>query len=200
MKVNPNRMMLLKLRKRLAVARRGHKLLKDKQEELVRRFMEFLDDLASERNFIEKELPGALAGVLVSRSALDGYSAGTAGIVPPLKPEISTDHIMTLTIPRVEARPIEAPADGPQGTSMAWDQAAARMRELAPRLVNLASMEKTAELLAAEIESTRRRVNALEYRLIPDLLDTIKMIITRLNEAERSTISRLMKIKQMASG
>lgn len=199
-RVNPNRMELLKLRRRHDVAKRGHKLLKDKLDELLKEFMARIAAGRKLRREVEAELAGAYALFAVARS-----EAGTAAITQALlggEPgelvETSERSVMSVRVPEFGVPQLATPGGYSLATTPALlDQALERLAAAAPRLVELAAREKAIELLAAEIERTRRRVNALEYVLIPQLETTVRAIRMKLDEAERSDLTRLMKVKDM---
>ena len=201
--VNPTRMELKKLKARLATAVRGHKLLKDKSDEMIRRFTVILREDAALRNEVERELAETLKQFSVARSVTPSYSAETAFAMPTVavKAECTTQSIMGVDVPKVELKE-EKRGDGlpyafSEITSEA-DYSVERVSSLLPRLIKLAETEKAVRLLADEIERNKRRVNALEYIMIPQLEETIKYIRDKLDENERAAIVRLMKVKSKA--
>lgn len=198
--VNPTRMELKKLKARLATAVRGHKLLKDKSDEMIRRFTEILREDKALRGEVEEELAATLKQFSYARSVTPSYSAETAFAMPSvaLQAECSTQSIMGVAAPRIQLTESKR-ADGLpyafwEMTSEA-DYSVARISALLPRLVKLAETEKAVRLLADEIERNKRRVNALEYIMIPQLEETIKYIRDKLEENERAAVVRLMKVK-----
>ena len=201
--VNPTRMELKKLKTRLATAVRGHKLLKDKSDEMVRRFTIIIRENKRLRDEVEKELAETLKQFSVARSVTPSYSAETAFSMPTatVKAECGMESIMGVSVPWVELSQ-EKRADGlpyafSEITSEA-DYSVGRISALLPRLVALAQVEKAVRLLADEIERNKRRVNALEYIMIPQLEETIKYIRNKLDENERAAVVRLMKVKSKA--
>ena len=199
-KVNPNRMMLLRLRRRRELARRGYKLLKNKQEKLMKNFIALARDTSELRRRLEKIFMEISMHYLKGRSVTgrqwleDALSLTTmAG-----KLETGTRSEMNVRIPRFTFTiPDRVPAYSLQGTSPELDVAFEKLRDNFQELLDLVASEDGLFKLADELEKTRRRVNALEYILIPDLEDQIRSIESKLSEAERSTQTRLMKIKDM---
>jgi V/A-type H+-transporting ATPase subunit D len=205
--VNPNRMELSKLKKRLVTAKRGHKLLKDKQDEMMRRFIDLVKRNNELRKSVEAELIGAykdffLVGAVISPDFLE-----EALMFPKeeITMELSTRNIMSVNVPVMKFKRRLEDEDGgifPYGfynTSDELDRALVKLFHLLPKLLELGEVEKTCNLLTDEIEKTRRRVNALEYMTIPQLEETIKYIKMKLDENERGNLTRLMKVKSMVS-
>jgi len=198
--VNATRMELLRLKRRLVIARKGHKLLKDKQDELMRQFLEMIDKIKGLRSNIEDRLMQAFGNFLMARAVMDRENLEAAIMFPKqdLSLLVDTVPVMNLRVPRFRlSSEGEVYSYGFLNTSAELDSSLKFYSELLPEMINLAETERTLELLAEEIEKTRRRVNALEYILIPDLEDTIKYITMRLDEMERSNLTRLMKVKEM---
>ena len=201
--VNPTRMELKKLKTRLTTAVRGHKLLKDKSDEMIRRFTVILREDAALRKEVERELAETLTQFSVARSVTPAYSAETAFAMPSVavSAECATQSIMGVDVPKIELkeekRSDSLPYSFSEITSEA-DYSVGRISALLPRLIKLAETEKTVRLLADEIERNKRRVNALEYIMIPQLEETIKYIRDKLDENERASIVRLMKVKSKA--
>jgi len=198
--VNATRMELLRLKRRLVIARKGHKLLKDKQDELMRQFLGLIDEIRGLRSNIEKRLMRAFSSFLMARAVMDRENLEAAIMFPKQKLSliVDTEPIMNLRVPKFQlSSEGEVYSYGFLNTSAELDSSLKFYSELLPEMIKLAEIERTVELLADEIEKTRRRVNALEYILIPDLEDTIKYITMRLNEMERSNLTRLMKVKEM---
>ncbi|MBM3234963.1 V-type ATP synthase subunit D [Candidatus Poribacteria bacterium] len=203
LEVNATRMELLRLKKRLALAKRGHKLLKDKEDELMRHFLNLVNQNRDLREKLESQLIVAFKNFLMARAVMDRESMEEAIMCPKQKIDlsVSTTSIMNLRVPRFELKSEgTVHSYGLVNTSAELDSALQIYSDLLPEMVKLAETESTVKLLADEIEKTRRRVNALEYVLIPNLEETIKYITMRLNEMERSNITRLMKIKEMVQG
>ncbi|MFQ6093005.1 MAG: V-type ATP synthase subunit D [bacterium] len=197
---NPTRMHLLRLKKRLKLAIRGHKLLKDKQDELMRQFMELVKQIRGMRQELEQELQLAFRRFTLARSVMSKASLEAALALPGKRLEVgvTTGRIMNVEVPLFEPR-----AEGRiycygfANTSGELDISLSSLDAVLLRLIELARAEKTMMLLADEIDRTRRRVNALEYTLIPNLRETIQFITMKLEELERANLTRLMKIKSM---
>ncbi len=200
LRVNPNRMELLKLRRRRQVAERGHKLLKDKLDELMKEFLARIGESRKLRSEVERELLAAYGVFALARAEAGRASlaAALASGTPAELLEMSVRNVMSVRIPEFELGKLPEPGGYSLVTTpMMLDAALDALAAVAPRLIELAGREKAIELLAAEIERTRRRVNALEHVLIPQLNDTIRDIGMKLDEAERSNLTRLMKVKEM---
>ncbi|MGA1840594.1 MAG: V-type ATP synthase subunit D [bacterium] len=198
---NATRMELLRLKKRILVARRGHKLLKDKQDELMRRFMEMIKGYRKLRQIAEEKLVGAFQAFILSRAVTrkEFLEESFMGKKKPMEVSVSTYSIMNIKAPKLELKsmPDVLYTYGFSNTPSDLDRSLSLLMEALPLMIQLAQTEKSIELLAEEIEKTRRRVNALEYILIPNLQDTIKHITMRLSEMERSNLTRLMKVKDI---
>ncbi len=204
MNVNPTRMMLTSLKKRLKTASRGHKLLKDKRDELMKEFLE----LARENGRLRQEVEGRLAKVYKSfsiASAMMSQEVMEESLMFPKQGvilEAGSKNIMSVDVPVFSFKTTaEDPTNifpyGFARTSGELDSAISALSDLFPMLLDLAAKEKETQLLAAELEKTRRRVNALEYVMIPQLETTIKYIQMKLDENERGNQTRLMKVKDM---
>lgn len=204
MNVNPTRMELTNLKRKLVTARRGHKLLKDKRDELMRRFLELVRENKTLRLKVEAGIKQANAHMALARSVMSDEALSVALMMPAQKMELDVEekNIMSVIVPQFHAQ-VKAAKDGEiysygyAFTSCDLDDAVLSLSEIMPDLLRLAEIEKTCQLLASEIEKTRRRVNALEHVMIPQYEDTIKYITMKLDEAERSSTTRLMKIKDM---
>jgi len=198
--VNATRMELLRLRKRLAIARRGHKLLKDKQDELMRQFMELVKSVRGMRAQVEGQLHAAFQSFLLARSTMSDQLVEEAISFPGMKLrlKVSQRQLMNVRIPVMETV-VEGSIRcyGFANTSGDLDISLKFLEGVLEQSLKLAEAEKTMQLLADEIEKTRRRVNALEYTLIPNLVETIRYITMKLSEMERSNLSRLMRIKDI---
>ncbi len=201
LRANPNRMQLLRLKRRLQLAKRGHKLLKDKQEELMRRFLGVVHKARDLRHEVEGDLAHAYRAFVSARFEMSGSAmeAALAFSQRTVKLQPSREQIMNLRVPSFA---VEFPKDAEFGygfadTTAELDEALELYAAVIPRLMRLAEMEKSVQLIAAELEKTRRRVNALEHILVPNLEETIRFIGDRLAEMERETSTRLMKIKDM---
>ncbi len=200
LEVSATRMDLLKLRRRLSLADRGHKLLKRKQDELMRQFLERVEQIGDLRRQIEERLAAAHKGFLMARSVMDREGMEEAIMFPNqrLTLNVSTVPVMNLRLPQFDVQSQgNVYSYGLSNTSAELDSALGAYSELLPEMLKLSQIERAVELLANEIETTRRRVNALEYIMIPNLEETIKYIKMRLDEIERSNLSRLMKIKEI---
>ena len=203
--VNPTRMELTRLKARLKTATRGHKLLKDKQDELMRRFIELIKQNKKLRMEVEENLKGAFDEFLMASAVMSPEILEEAVAFP--KENISVDikkkNVMSVHVPVMNfIRKLEGDEGSiyPYGfaqTSGELDDAISKLYAIMPELLELAEVEKACQLMADEIEKTRRRVNALEYRTIPELQETIRFIRMKLDENERSTITRLMKVKDI---
>jgi V/A-type H+-transporting ATPase subunit D len=195
--VNPNRMELLRLRRRLGLAERGHKLLKDKLEELMRQFLENIRRLSELQRRVSQTLNKAFLSFALARSG--SPLAELERMVPEggLLLEARRKRILNLAIPDFEVRALEVADVDLLNTESEFDIGIKKMREALPELLEMASLWKAAELLSADIEVTRRRVNALEYILIPNLKETIAYISSRLDEMERSFQVQLMRVKEI---
>ncbi|MCE1247030.1 MAG: V-type ATP synthase subunit D [Firmicutes bacterium] len=200
--VKATRMELQKRKKNHRMAVRGHKLLKEKRDGLMQRFMQIIRTIRKLRNETEDKL----------RTAISVYLAGSAYINPiflkeslaysdySVKVNVSKHNVMGVKIPRFELiREGKPYSYGMTETTGDLDLSLKLLDEVLPVLVELTHVEKSLQLLAEEIESTRRRVNALEYVLIPELEETIRYITMRLSELERSNLSMLMKVKEIVA-
>ena len=202
--VNPTRMELTNIKKKLVTARRGHKLLKDKRDELMRRFLELVRENQELRIKVENGIRKANLHMALAASEMSDEALSVALMMPSQKMnlEVSQKNIMSVNVPEFipklkTASENEIYSYGYAFTSGELDTAVRSLADIMPDMLRLAEVEKTCQLLASEIEKTRRRVNALEHVLIPDYVDTIRYITMKLDENERSTTSRLMKVKDM---
>ncbi len=202
--VNPTRMELTKLKKKLATAIRGHKLLKDKRDELMRQFLDIVRENKTLRERVENAIRQANKSFVLARAVMQDEVLSTALLATKQEAmlEVSTRNVMSVDIPVFSAKtktpdPSDIYSYGFAFTSADLDSAISELSDLLPDLLKLAEREKSAQLLAAEIEKTRRRVNALEHVMIPDTQAKIKTITMKLDENERSTQIRLMKVKDM---
>ncbi|MDU2582722.1 MAG: V-type ATP synthase subunit D [Anaerococcus hydrogenalis] len=206
--VTPTRMNLNTLKKRLATSKRGYKLLKDKQDELMRQFLEKIRENKRLREEVEADLKDSSKGFLMASSFMSPEFLEEAVSFPTQKigVDIKVKNVMSVKIPKMEFKIDKGGNENasmyPYGlaqTSADLDLAIKGLNKVMDKLLTLAELEKSTQLMADEIEGTRRRVNALEYRTIPDLEETIKYIRAKLEENERATISRLMKVKDIIS-
>ena len=203
--VNPTRMELTRLKGRLKTAQRGHKLLKDKQDELMKKFIDYVKRNMELRLDVEKELTVAFKNFLIARAVMSSEVLEEAIMYPTQKInlEMSTKNIMSVNSPvfnLVKEDNKETSSIYPYGfatTSGELDGAIYSLQVVFDKLIELAQVEKTCQLMADEIEKTRRRVNALEYVMIPQLIETVKYITMKLDENERGSRVRLMKVKDM---
>lgn len=202
--VNPTRMELTRLKKRLVTARRGHKLLKDKRDELMRQFLELVRGNKALRRKVEEAILAAHRHFVVARSLMQRQAISAALMIPKqeLRLTVGKRNVMSVDIPVYTAKFKSPDANDiyPYGyafTSGDLDGAIEQLSAIQGDLLRLAECEKSAQLMAAEIEKTRRRVNALEHILIPQLEGTIRHITMKLEENERGNITRLMKVKDM---
>ncbi len=202
LRVNPTRMELTRIKRRLVTARRGHKLLKDKRDEMVRRFIAFVRENYRLRREVEKELTFALSGFAMARAVVEPAFMEEALLSPArsIAVDMGIQSILSVRVPKLATMEEETQntlSYGLAETSAQLDGAIESLSALLPKLIKLAEVEKTCELLADEIEKTRRRVNALEYVMIPNFIETIRFITMKLDENERGNLIRLMKVKDM---
>ena len=197
-------MVLNQLKGRLKTARRGHKLLKDKRDELMRQFMDVVKLNKQLRTRVEEGLTGAFASLQVASSIMSPEMLELALLYPRQSVEVGMDfkNIMSVNVPVYSFHtknndPSEVYPYGFAQTSGELDDALEKMAKVFEDMLELAQVEKTMQLLAEEIEKTRRRVNALEYVMIPELEENIKYISMKLEENENSTKVRLLKVKEM---
>ena len=202
--VNPTRMELTRLKKSLSTAIRGHKLLKDKRDELMRQFLDIVRENKVLRERVEKKLNVANQYFAVAGSVMKREALSSALLMPKqgVELEVGTKNIMSVDIPTFKVKTkTDSKNDifsyGFVNTSLDMDLAISKLSESLDDMLKLAEYEKSAQLLASEIEKTRRRVNALEYVMIPNYQDTIRYITMKLEEADRSNTTRLLKIKDM---
>lgn len=202
--VNPTRMELTNLKRKLTTARRGHKLLKDKRDELMRQFMILVRENKELRKAVEEKISSANSHMSVARSVMGDAALQVALMIP--KQEMTVDiqekNVMSVMIPEFKTVFKSSDASdiysyGYAFTSTELDDTVKYMSDILPELMRLAEVEKSCQLMAAEIEKTRRRVNALEHVMIPQYEETIKFIAMKLDENERSATTRLMKVKDM---
>lgn len=204
MNANPTRMELTNLKRKLVTARRGHKLLKDKRDELMRQFLILVKENKELRKIVEEKTKLANSYMALASGEMIDNEISAALMLSGQKISVNVEkkNIMSITVPsftfnRKLSEENGAFSYGFAFTSGDLDEAVRIYSSLSEDLLRLAEVEKTCQLLAKEIESTRRRVNALEHVLITDYEDTIKYITVKLEENERSNITRLMKVKDM---
>ena len=202
--VNPTRMELTRLKGKLKTAQRGHKLLKDKRDELMKQFLDTVRELRALRSQVEQDLLRVHGSFTVASALMSAQAMEQALMYPKQSVELTMtfQNIMSVNVPvyHYQTRTEDTGDIFPYGfaaTSGELDGAVAALGEVFQNMLKLAQTEKAAQLMAEEIEKTRRRVNALEHVMIPDLQRNIKYITMKLDENERSTQIRLMKVKDM---
>ena len=202
--VNPTRMELTRLKKQLNTAVRGHKLLKDKRDELMRQFLDKVRENKALREEVETALVSANQNFMLARAGMPDEMLNTALLAPKQELTISagTQNVMSVEIPDFDFKTRTPDQNDMYSYGFAFttgdlDDAILSLSEVFPTMLKLAEVEKSCQLMAAEIEKTRRRVNALEHVMIPELQTNIKYITMKLDENERSTQIRLMKVKDM---
>ena len=202
--ITPTRMVLNQLKGRLKTATRGHKLLKDKRDELMRQFMEVVKLNKELRLKVEKGLTEAFSALTVASTVMSPEMLGQALLYPRQSVELGMGYknVMSVEVPEYtfktkNADPGEIYPYGFAQTSGELDIAMQQINQVFADMLELAQVEKTMQLLAEEIEKTRRRVNALEYVMIPEMQENIKYISMKLEENDLSTKVRLMKVKDM---
>ncbi|NLC72553.1 MAG: V-type ATP synthase subunit D [Ruminococcaceae bacterium] len=202
--VTPTRMVLNQLKVRQKTARRGHKLLKDKRDELMRQFLEVVRINKKLREKVEKGLTDAFASLAVASAIMSPEMLEQALLYPRQSVELGRTfkNVMSVNVPQYEFKtknddPSEIFPYGFAQTSGELDDALAELARVFVDMLELAQVEKTMQLLAEDIEKTRRRVNALEYVMLPELATNIKYISMKLQENENATKVRLLKVKEM---
>lgn len=202
--VNPTRMELAKQKKKLATAIKGHKLLKDKRDELMRQFLDLIRENRVLREKVETGIAKANKNFVLARAGMEDEEVNAAFIAPRQSVTLEADikNVMSVEVPVFEYRTKTADANdiysyGYAFTSADLDIAVESLSAVFQDMLRLAEVEKSCQLMAAEIEKTRRRVNALEHVMIPQTQETIKYIMMKLDENERSSQIRLMKVKDM---
>ena len=202
--INPTRMELTRLKGRLKTAQRGHKLLKDKRDELMRQFLILLRQNQALRAKVEAGLASAHAAFTVASAVMSPEVLEQALLYPKqhVELEMQLQNVMSVYVPNYQFQSQSADLSDiyPYGfaqTSGELDDALANLAAVFRDMLELAQVEKSVQLMAREIEKTRRRVNALEHVMIPDLQSTIRYITMKLDENERSNLTRLMKVKDM---
>lgn len=202
--VNPTRMELTRLKRRLATAVRGHKLLKDKRDEMVRQFMIYIRRNHELRLKMEKALQNVSHHFVVARTHMGFLTMNEALLYPARSAEfeVGSKNVMSVDVPTLTYTGATADDAAQVPYSFAFttgelDTAVTELTTCLPDLLELAEVEKTCNMLADEIEKTRRRVNALEYVMIPEMQESIKYITMKLSENERASTVRLMKAKEI---
>lgn len=202
--MNPTRMELSKLKKKLQSAKRGHKLLKDKRDELMRQFMILIKENKQLRTEVENAISDANKYMIIAGSVMQKEILETALMLPKQEVQIDIEqkNIMSVYVPKFRTsyksdNKSDIYSYGMAFTSVELDGAVNALNKVFPKMIRLAEIEKTCQLMADEIEKTRRRVNALEHIMIPNYEETIKYITMKLSENERNTTTSLMKVKDM---
>ena len=202
--VTPTRMELTRTKKKLVTAIKGHKLLKDKRDELMRQFLDLVKVNMELREKVEAGIRSANKNFVIAKAGMDEATLNTALMAPKQEVdlEVGQKNVMSVDIPVFETKTRTADANdiysyGFAFTSSDLDGAVKSLADILPDMLKLAETEKACQLMAAEIEKTRRRVNALEHVIIPEAQKNIKYITMKLDENERSTQIRLMKVKDM---
>ncbi|MGB3160405.1 V-type ATP synthase subunit D [Carnobacterium sp.] len=202
--VNPTRMELTILKQRLSTATRGHKLLKDKQDELMRQFITLIRKNNELRSIVEEKLTSAMQSFVMAKALLNENFIEELVAIPPRSVELEMyqKNIMSVSVPVMnfgydESQDTNELRYGYLNSNSELDTSIEKMSAVMAELLELSEIEKTCQLMADEIEKTRRRVNALEYMTIPQLEETIYFIQMKLDENERANITRLMKVKDM---
>lgn len=202
--VNPTRMELTRLKKKLVTASRGHKLLKDKRDELMRQFLDMARENMELRKKVEASIKAANTNFVIAKAGMNEQTLSTALMAPKQEVRIALGdrNVMSVDIPVYDYKTKSANSNdiysyGFAFTSGELDDAVKSLSDILPDMLRLAEVEKSCQMLAAEIEKTRRRVNALEHVIIPETREGIKYISMKLDENERSTQVRLMKVKDM---
>lgn len=202
--VNPTRMELTRLKKKLTTATRGHKLLKDKRDELMRQFLDLVRENKTLREKVELGVASANQNFVLARAGMPDEVLNVALMAPKQEVflEAEARNVMSVEIPVFHYKTRTSDANdiysyGFAFTSSDLDGAVKSLSDILPDMLRLAECEKSCQLMAAEIEKTRRRVNALEHVMIPEMQENIKYITMKLDENERSTQIRLMKVKDM---
>ncbi len=198
--VKPTRMELNNLKERLKTAERGHKLLKDKRDELMRRFISLIRENNQLRKEVESYLIDNLKSFAVAKSLKNSQMVEDLFSIPSKEIElfVEKENIMSVTVPRMHMNITSLNENSEYSylsSNSEMDDVFATMNSLIDKLLRLAEVEKTCQLMADEIEKTRRRVNGLEYSIIPNLSETIHYIELKLEEAERANLVRIMKVK-----
>ena len=202
--VNPTRMELTRLKGKLRTAQRGHKLLKDKRDELMKQFLDTVREVRALRSEVEEELMRVHGSFTVASALMSSEAMEQALLYPKQSVELTmtTQNIMSVNVPVYHFQTkTKSNADiypyGFASTSGELDTAVDALGRVFQKMLKLAQIEKSAQLMAEEIEKTRRRVNALEYVMIPDTQEAIRYITMKLDENDRATTTRLMKVKDM---
>lgn len=202
--INPTRMELARLSKQLGTAKRGHKLLKDKQDELMRQFILLIRKNNTLRQTVEEEMTHAMKAFRLANATINENFIEELFILPAtnVSLDITEKNIMSVVVPVMKfdynEEYVNAPLEyGFLNSNVPLDLSIERFTNVLPKLLELTEIEKTCQLMSEEIEKTRRRVNALEYMTIPELEETIYFIKMKLEENERAGVTRMIKVKNM---
>lgn len=203
-RVTPTRMELTRLKKKLVVAKRGHKLLKDKRDEMMRQFLLLIEENKALRLKVEDKIKKANNGFALTRAEMQSEVLDMALMAPKQEVliDVSYKNIMSVNVPKFKYKtrtsdPWDIFSYSFATTSSLLDESVKSLFDVLDDMLKLSECEKSCHLLASEIEKTVRRVNALEYVVIPNTMDSIKYITMKIDENERSTAVRLMKVKDM---
>lgn len=201
---NPTRMELTRLKRKLTTAVKGHRLLKNKRDELMRQFLDLVREDMDLRLKVENKIHAANRNFVLAKASMSEEILQSALMAPnqEVQLDIGTQNVMSVDIPKYETKTRTADQNdiysyGFAFTSSDLDDAVSSLADVLPDMLHLAEVEKSCQLMASEIEKTRRRVNALEHVIIPDTEEGIRYITMKLDENERSTQVRLMKVKDM---
>ncbi|MBR6351663.1 MAG: V-type ATP synthase subunit D [Firmicutes bacterium] len=202
--ISPTRQELTRLKGKLRTARRGHKLLKDKRDELMKQFLDIMKEAKALRNEVEKDLETVYGSFTVASALMSSEAIEQALIYPKQSVELTMKfkNVMSVNVPQYDFHTkTQSDSDiypyGFAATSGELDTAVDALGKVFLKMLKLAQIEKAGQLMAEEIEKTRRRVNALEYVMIPNTEESIRYITMKLDENERSATTRLMKVKDM---
>jgi len=202
LKVNPTRMELKRIKIRLKTAVRGYKLLKDKSDEMIRQFSVLIKKNKTLREEVEKELSSALKGFMLAKSITEAKVLEEAVVMPAVKYEINggLKNVMSVQVPKIsiERKGLDNILPyGFVGITGELNMSVSAIANLMPKVIELAEIEKSCNMLADEIQKNKRRVNALEHFMIPQMEETIKYIVMKLDENDRANLIRLIKVKSM---
>lgn len=202
--INPTRMELARLSKQLGTAKRGHKLLKDKQDELMRQFILLIRKNNTLRQVVEEEMTHAMKAFRLANATINENFIEELFILPAtnVSLDVTEKNIMSVVVPVMKfdynEEYVNTPLEyGFLNSNVPLDLSIERFTNFLPKLLELTEIEKTCQLMSEEIEKTRRRVNALEYMTIPELEETIYFIKMKLEENERAGVTRMIKVKNM---
>ncbi|SHJ41139.1 V-type ATP synthase subunit D [Hespellia stercorisuis] len=202
--INPTRMELNRLKKKKVTAIKGHKLLKDKRDELMRQYLDLVRENMALREKVEAGILSANKNFVIAKAGMSGAALNTALMAPKQEVNLGVGekNVMSVNVPTFEYQTRTADTNdiysyGFAFTSSDLDGAVKSLADILPDMLRLAEIEKGCQMMAAEIEKTRRRVNALEHVIIPETETNIKFITMKLDENDRSTTVRLMKVKDM---